>query len=118
MEVKLLSDDGNILRLAVRGDPLGRGFPPDFQPFTALLGPDGYTRRVLLSLVEPMSINTAGMSWLLVLQKRFRESGGRLVVHSLRPQVVEMLRFVRFEVVLDIAEDETAALELLRAGGP
>lgn len=113
MEVKLLSDDGDVLRLAATGDLSREGFPLDFQPFTALLGPHGYARRVLLSLVEPVIINTADMSWLLVLHKRFRESGGRLVIHSLRPRVAEMLRFVRFELVLEIAEDETAALELL-----
>jgi anti-anti-sigma regulatory factor len=70
-----------------------------------------------LSLAEITVIDTAHVSWLVVLHKRFRQSGGRLVLHSLRPQVVEMLRSVRFELVLDIAENEAAALELLRARG-
>ena len=114
MDIRLVSDDGDVLRLKavariIQGPPL-----PDPPPIDDLLGPDGYTRNVLLSLAEIVLIDTMGMSWLLILHKRFCLAGGRLVIHSVRPQVMEFLEIVRFENVLHIAEDEGAALELLR----
>ena len=116
MDIRLVSDDGDVLRLKavariVQGPPL-----PDPPPIDDLLGPDGYARNVLLSLAELVLMDTMGMSWLLILHKRFCQAGGRLVIHSVRPQVMEFLGIVRFENVLHIAEDEGAAAALLRVG--
>ena len=115
MDVRRVSDDGNVLRLEaaagfIRGDLL-----PDLRLFEDLLGPDGYARKVSLSLAEISLIDTFRMSWLLIIHKRFCQAGGKLVVHSIRPRVMEFLGVVRFECVLYLAEDEAAALELLRS---
>ena len=117
MDVKLLSDDGHVLRLEavagiVRSAPL-----PDPRPLDDLLGPGGYARNALLSLAEIVLIDTVGMSWLLIAHKRFCQAGGMLVVHSVRPEVMRILELVRFEHVLHVGDDEAAALALLRAGG-
>ncbi len=49
----------------------------------------------------------------MMIHKRLREAGGKVVVHSVTPHVMELLEVLRFERVLYIAEDETAGLELL-----
>lgn len=116
MDIRLVSDDGDVLRLkAVAGLVHGAPFPSP-PPVHDLLGSDGYARCALLSLAEISIIDTLGMSWLLILHKRFCLAGGRLIFHSVRPQVMEFLEIVRFDNVLHIAEDEAAAAALLREG--
>ncbi|NQT16123.1 MAG: STAS domain-containing protein [Planctomycetes bacterium] len=117
MDLKLLSDDGVVLRLEMAGRIVRDDAASEVQFFDSLLGPDGYTRNISLSLAETTFIDTSRLSWLLVLHKRFHKAGGKLVVHSIRPPVMASLKMVPFWRVLHIAEDEAAAMELLRAEG-
>ncbi|MFH1923029.1 MAG: STAS domain-containing protein [Planctomycetota bacterium] len=116
MELRVLSDDGDVLRLELAGRVLQSDSIPDLAPFDDLLGPSGYARRVSLSLAETRFIDTRCLAWLLALHKRFSEAGGRLVMHSIRPQLMDLLTMLRFVEILSIAEDEAGALELLRQG--
>lgn len=116
VELRVQSDDGDVLRLELAGRVLRSDRIPDLAPFDDLLGPGGYTRLVSLSLAEASFIDTRCLAWLLALHKRFSETGGRLVLHSIRPQLMDLLTMLRFVEILSIAEDEAAALELLRQG--
>jgi len=114
VELKRLSDDEDVLRLQVaeriaKADPLS-----GLTVLDDLLGSRGYARKVLLSLNETEFIDSSGLSWLLTCHKRFCEAGGRFVVHSVPPSVSDILMMMRLELVLDLAADESAALELLR----
>lgn len=115
MDLKLLSDDGVVLRLEMTGRIVREDAASEVQFFDSLVGPDGYTRNVSLSLAETSFIDASRLSWLLVLHKRFHKAGGKLVIHSIRPPVMAGLEMVHFWRVLHIAEDEAAAMELLRA---
>ena len=114
MDLKVLSDEGDVLRMEIVGPIVRSDVPPDLKPLESLLGPDGYARRVLISLAEITLIDSICLAWLLVLHKRFREAGGTMVVHSIPPPVMEILALIRFEQGLYLAEDETAAVALLR----
>jgi anti-anti-sigma factor len=113
MELRRLSDEGDVLRVEMVGPVVRSDVPPDPKPLEALLGPDGYRRRVLVSLADITHIDSICLAWLVVLHKRFREAGGRMVVHSIGPAVMEVLALIRFEQVLYVAEDEQAAVALL-----
>jgi hypothetical protein len=113
MDLKVVLDDGDVLRLELAGRVVRSDTVPDTTPFDQVLGPEGYGRRVALSLAETSFIDTRCLGWLLTIHKRFNESGGRLVMHSIRPEVLEIMSVLRFEVILSIAEDEAGALELL-----
>ncbi|MFH1922343.1 MAG: STAS domain-containing protein [Planctomycetota bacterium] len=115
MDLTLLSDARDALRLEMTGRIVRNEATLVLQSFDGLLGPEGYTRNALLSLAETTFIDVSSLSWLLVLHKRFRKAGGQLVVHSVCPPVMASLEMVHFELVLHIAEDEAAALELLRS---
>ena len=115
MDVTRLSDDGEVLRLEAVAGCMQNDLLPNLRALDDLLGPDGYARKVSLSLARISLIDTLRMSWLLIVHTRFREAGGKLVVHSIRPRVMEFLGVVRFECVLYLAEDEAAALRLLRS---
>lgn len=118
MDLKLLSDDGDVLRVEMTSGIVQGDYTPDLTPFEDLLGPDRYARNVLMSMSETTLIDSRCLGWLLIVQNRFCEDGGKLVVHTVPPHVMEMLQVLRFELVLQIAEDETAALELLRQENP
>jgi anti-anti-sigma regulatory factor len=53
------------------------------------------------------------MGWLLLCNKRFREADGRLVIHSVPPVVLDVMKVMRLDRVLKLAEDEVAALAML-----
>jgi len=115
MDLKVLSDDGDVLRLALTSGIVEGALVPDTAPFERLLGRDGYARTVLMSLAQVNLIDSRCMGWLLIVHQRFREAGGKLVVHSIPPHAMEIVEILRFELVFHIAEDEAAALEMLRA---
>lgn len=117
MEVKLLSDDGRILRLEVVGRVVQSDSTPGLEPIGNLLGDQGYRRQAILSLAETEYVDSSGLSWLLVCHKRFCQAGGRLVIHSVPPSVMETIRMMRLDRVLFLADDEAAAKKLAQGNG-
>ena len=116
MDLRIQSDEGDVLRLELAGRVLRSEFIPDLKPFDDVLGPAGYARSVSLSLAQTAFIDTRCLGWMLTVHKRFCQAGGRLVIHSVRPQIMEILTMLRFVEILSIVADEAAALELLRKG--
>ncbi|HID78904.1 MAG TPA: anti-sigma factor antagonist [Planctomycetaceae bacterium] len=113
MEVKLVSDDGGVLRLKLlrRLSPHDTGLP-EVEAVERHLGPDGFRRKVLLNLGDVLSIDSLRLSWLAAVHRRFEQAGGKLVLHSVRPEVMEVMETARFELVFHIAEDEQAGLKM------
>lgn len=118
MDMRLVSDEGGVLQVEMAGPVVRSDVRPDLKPFEDLLGPAGYARSVMVSLAEITLIDSICLSWLLILHKRFREAGGTLILHSLRPPVMEILALIRFEHILLIAENEAGALALLEQENP
>lgn len=118
MELSVVSDDGDVLRLAIAGRITQSDVTPFSDRLGNLLGSAGYARRVTLGLAETDFIDSSGINWLLVRHKRFREAGGRLVVHSVSPAVLQVLEMLRMGQVFHLAEDGPAALAMARGGDP
>ncbi|MDZ4819319.1 MAG: STAS domain-containing protein [Planctomycetota bacterium] len=66
--------------------------------------PDIYSRTVLFNLSGVEYIDSSGVSWLLTFHRKFREAGGKLILHSLHPMVLQVLQVLRLEKVLNLAE--------------
>jgi len=115
MDLRVLSDDGEVLHLQVVARNVQSESPPRFESLEALLGPVGYGRRVLVSLAETRFIDSAGLSWLVLCHKRFCQGGGKMVLHSVTPAILELLHMMRLDLALYLAEGEAAALEMARA---
>jgi len=114
MDLDVVSDDGNLVRLQMKGRIVQDVMARQGEPIGELLGPDGYRRRALLSLSKTDFIGSSGLSWLLVAHKRFREAGGKLVLHSIPVMVRDVLKVMRLDMVLDVAENESDAAALAR----
>ena len=118
MDLRVLSDDGDVLHLQVVARNVQSDSPPRFESLEPLLGPERYGRRMLLSLAETRFIDSAGLSWLVLCHKRFCQGGGKMVLHSVTPAILELLHMMRLDLALYVAEDEAAALEMARAEQP
>jgi len=82
-----------------------------WQPFDDALGPGVRARNVSLSLAETTFADTRCLGWPLTIRpQEAPPTGGRLLVHSIRPGVTAIPELLRFELSLfNIAEDETGA---------
>jgi anti-anti-sigma factor len=115
MKLHVLPSDDGIVRLRSEGDITLFEVQGCANPLEGVLGPDGFRRKVLLSLEQSCFIDSAGVGWLIVAHKKFSDAGGLLVVHSLPPLVNHTFRLLQVASFLHVADDETAALRL--AGG-
>jgi anti-anti-sigma regulatory factor len=104
----LQKDD--VIRIRTEGQ-IGQREVED--PLLALLGPNGFTHRVLLKLDRASGINTSGLCWLVESQKRFDHAGGKLVLTGVPPVVLDVLDFLRLTPMLHIAADEQEACKML-----
>ena len=108
MKLSILSDDGEIVRVSCEGQ-ICQLVSHGNEPMANLLGPTGYSRKVLLNLEKTTFINSSGISWLLICHKYFSQGGGQLVVYSVPPLVNQVLQFVRLPSIMNFAADEKAA---------
>jgi anti-anti-sigma factor len=113
MRLNIVSNDGGVVRVQAAGQITQGSLAANPEPLAGLLGEGGYGRRVALGLAEATFLDSSGMGWLLLCNKRFREAAGRLVIHSVPPLVMDVIKVMRLDQVLKIADDETAALALL-----
>lgn len=114
MELKIVADEGDVVRLKVL-DRIVRGTTdPCSDPLVRLGGRSIYGKTVLIDMSESDFIDSSGLSWLLVAHKRFCEAKGQLILHSLTPNVLDTLKMMRLNMVLNLADDEEQALQQVR----
>jgi anti-sigma B factor antagonist len=113
MQLNIVSNDGGVVRVQAGGQITQGALAANPEPLGVLLGEGGYGRRVALSLADATFLDSSGMGWLLLCNKRFREADGRLVIHSVPPVVLDVMKVMRLDRVLKLAEDEVAALAML-----
>jgi anti-anti-sigma factor len=77
-----------------------------------ILGPDCYGRKILLDMKNTSYIDSAGVGWIVKFHKLCQQAGGMLVLHSLPPAILAILRLLHMERFLRIAEDERSAQAL------
>jgi anti-anti-sigma factor len=114
MNLKVLCDDDQTLRVQLAGRIVLEDFAPENDPLEGLLHDRGYARPLLVDLSGAEYIDSSGLAMLLGWHKRLSQAGGRLVLHSIPVQLMDTLRILRMELVLAMAKDEPAALALAR----
>jgi anti-sigma B factor antagonist len=114
MNLNVLGDDEEVLRLQVVGRVIQEDLDPDNDPLDGLLGDRAAARRVLLDLSQTDYIDSSGLALLLAWHKRLLRAGGKLVLHSTPSLVLDTIRILRMDLVLNLAKDESAALTLAR----
>jgi stage II sporulation protein AA (anti-sigma F factor antagonist) len=117
MELTVTSDDGNVLRLKLSGHVTQNDLAAPNDLMDEAVGVDGYARGVVLDMGEVSFIDSSGISWLLIRHKRFREAGGKLILHSIPPLVLDVLKVLRMDLVFNLTETESDALTALGMQG-
>jgi anti-sigma B factor antagonist len=116
MQLALVSDDHNLTQVELSGRITPDSFSHESEPLAALLGPGAYHRRVLLDMTKSEYINSSGVGWLIVCHKRFRDAGGRLVMHSIPQLVRSVLEVLKMDQVFHLSQDLESARQLAAQG--
>src|SRR5205085_521155 len=83
--------------------------PVGSEPLAQLLGPDGYSRKVLLNLDKVPHIDSVGVGWLVRCHKHCQDAGGRLVLFAPRDAVRQVFDLLNLASLLHIAEPDAAS---------
>lgn len=78
-------------------------------PLVKLLGDQVYANKVLIDMSESDYIDSSGVGWLVASHKKFKQAGGKMVLHSFQPQVQKILSVLQMHHVLNLRKDEKEA---------
>ena len=118
MKLSLQSEEDGIVRLQNEGEIRLGDQLRERSSVEEVLGPDCYSRRILLDLRNTSYIDSAGVGWLVKFHKLCQQFGGVLVLHSLPPAIMAILRLLHMERFLHIVDDERAARSLAKGEAP
>jgi len=113
MIINLLKEEDGVKFVEVCGTVDQQQVSPLVDPLADAFSGDVYSGNVLLNLAKTDSLDSSGVGWLLGCHKRFRQSGGKMVLYSLSTMVGNTLRVLNMHMVFKIAKNEQAAVELM-----
>ena len=114
MKFSISEDLGEVVKVTIAGCLTQTDIAPPLDPFKHVLGPDAYTRVVLLDMKESNYLDSMCIGWLLSAHKRFRENGGKMVIHSLQPLAANVISLLHLNGVFLLAPDAEKALKLAK----
>jgi anti-anti-sigma factor len=114
MKFALSEDLGEVAKVTINGCLTQPDVAPPLDPFRQVLGPDAYSRTVLLDMRDSNYLDSMCIGWLLSAHKRFRENAGKLVIHSLQPLASNVISLLHLNGVFLIAADADKALKLAK----
>ncbi len=114
MQFEKIDEKDGVTQVAIRGAINGHDIAPPADPLRHLLGANAYQKSVVLHLADAEYIDSMAVAWLVSCNKKFREGGGKVVLHSLHPSVMKILRVLKLDTVLNIAPDAVAAHKVVR----
>lgn len=114
MKLSLVAEESDLYSIRCEGQITQYEFRTGYEPISELLGPEAYSKRVLLSLAGSPYIDSSGISWLIQAHNRFKTHNGRLVIYDLQPFVKNVMDSMSMPQVLYLAADEKSARELVK----
>ncbi len=116
MKLTTISSKDGIVLVQCEGEITQADFLDNGNAFTKLLGPECFGSKVLVNMDRATFIDSAGIGWLVISHKQFKETGGMLVVYSVPPMIDHVFRLLHMPTVLHLAANETQALALASGG--
>lgn len=114
MNLKWLPPDDDVMRVEIVGAVTRDAWQGMGDPLAGTMGREIYARKVLLSLRQSMYLDSTGVEWLIQCHRKFKENGGRLILHSLVPATTQLLRMMRLDQILEIEATEASARSRIR----
>src|SRR5438128_2709361 len=99
MKLSLISiEKEGFIRAAATGPIISADLPAEgLNLFEKLLGENWASNRVLLDLDKAAYIDSCAIGWIISSQQRFKYAGGLLIVHSVRPAVLQLLKLLKVD---------------------
>jgi anti-anti-sigma regulatory factor len=116
LELSLQAEEKDLLYLTCRGAISLPDFQPENEPLLKLLGPEVYSRKLLLNLEHASLLDTSGISWLLHCHEACRRAGGILVLYGIPLRVRYILQLLQMEHLFHTATDGAAARAIALKG--
>ncbi len=104
-DIAHLAASGQATAIDLRGDEAAR--------FEAILGSDWSSRLVMLDMENVSYIDSAAIGWFMNTQKTFRANGGMMALHSVGPNIRNILDLLKIGRIIPLARDAAAARVLL-----
>lgn len=112
---RLQSDDGEVACVAISDRVRLEDVSQAVDPLESLLGTSLYDRKMLLDLSGLKMLDSIGFCWLVQQNRRMRQSGGMLILHSASPQVSQTFHRLKMDLIFRIARDRESAIRLARS---
>lgn len=114
VELRRLHSDAEFVWTSLAGQVSREELPWSRDLFIECCGPKVYSCQLLVDLSQVNFLDSSGMHWLVVSNKRFHDEGGSLLLHSAPGIIRQFLELVRLDRVLALFENETAARQAAR----
>jgi len=119
MILRLRSEEAaGVCQIRAEGEIRSIEEPRDLREIEEILGPRCYRRKVLLDLQHAPHIDSSGVSWLVHFHKSSQTAGGMLILHSVPPGVMAVLKLLGMHHYFNLVADERAARVLVLGGKP
>jgi len=107
-----------VVEVRAEGEATARDFPTqNYNPLEAIVGPGWNSQRILIDFGRTGYVDSSAIGWLISVQKALRQGGGMLVLHSVQPQVRQLLDMLKIDRLMALAEN-LAAARLAAQGQP
>jgi anti-anti-sigma factor len=115
MKIQLVSiEKDGVIHLGVDGKITAHDFAEgNDNPIEKTIGAAWAGNRVLMDMKSVNYADSSAIGWLLKLQKGFKTGGGALVLYGITPSVMQLFSLLNLKSVFTLAENESAARELL-----
>ncbi|MHC4993651.1 MAG: STAS domain-containing protein [Planctomycetota bacterium] len=97
----LISVQGNITSMSTEEGAAN--------PLEGILGAGWASKTVIVDLEKVSYIDSSAIGWLINTTKHFETQGGRMILHSVHPNVQQVFDLLSIGAILTITEDESAA---------
>ena len=114
MKFSVAEDLGDVVKVNINGCLSQQDIAPPQEPFKQLLGPEAYKRIVLLDMKDSNYLDSMCIGWMLSAHKRFRENGGKLIIHSLQPLASNVISLLHLTSVFSLATDADKAMQIAK----
>jgi anti-anti-sigma factor len=107
-------DNDPSIRLAVDGPLTAEKISAAAGKMLGCLLGGGWARhRILMDLGHVDYIDSSAVGWLLNCHKAMQNAGGSIVLHSIQPTVMRVLKLLKIDTIIPVVDDEQAASQAL-----
>ena len=119
MNLRLRSEEAaGVCQIRAEGEIRSVEEPRDLRDIEEILGPRCYRRKVLLDLQDAPHIDSSGVSWLVHFHKSSQTAGGMLILYSVPPAVMAVLKLLGMHQLLQPGGRRARRAALALGGKP